>query len=128
VAGPRVFTSFAIEDQNLRNLFVGQARNSSTPFEITDYSVKSAWDNSWKTNCRSRLRGCAALVGIITRNTPSAEGQIWEIKCAIEEGIPVLLMYGSANDRGVRLPSPLSSVTIRDWDWPTLERFVGGLR
>jgi hypothetical protein len=95
---------------------------------MEDYSVKSAWDSSWKTNCRTRIRGTHGLVAIITRNSPQADGQLWEIKCAIDERKPVLLMYGSANDRGVQLPYPLNALTIRDWHWPTLERFIGALR
>jgi hypothetical protein len=128
MAGPRIFTSFAIEDSNLRTLFVGQSRNSSTPFEMTDYSVKSAWDTSWKINCRVRIRSCRGLIAIITRNSPYADGQLWEISCARQESVPVLLMYGSANDKGVRLPAPLSGLSVYDWTWPTIDRFIAQVR
>lgn len=36
----RIFTSFAIEDRNLRDLLVGQKRNTRTQIGFTDYSVK----------------------------------------------------------------------------------------
>ncbi len=54
----RIFSSFAIEDRNLRDFLVGQARNERAPFEFTDMSVKEPWSSSWKTNCRTRIKGC----------------------------------------------------------------------
>lgn len=124
MAGPRIFTSFAIEDTSLRSLFTGQAKNSSVPFEFTDYSVKSAWDSSWKTNCRARIKGCRGLIGIITRNSPKADGQLWEIACAYQEGVPVLLIWGSANDKAMILPSAINNRVIYDWTWSNIENFV----
>lgn len=85
---PRVFTSFAIEDAHLRTLLVGQARNDRIDFDLVDYSVKEPWSSSWKTACRSRIRTCRAMIGIITRNTPQAEGALWELRCGLEEGLP----------------------------------------
>jgi hypothetical protein len=122
--GPRIFTSFAIEDISLRTLFTGQAKNSSVPFEFVDYSVRSAWDSSWKTNCRTRIRGCKGLIAIVTRNSRNAEGQLWEVKCAKEEGVPILLIWGSANDKSMLLPAELSGRTIYDWTWANIEAFV----
>ena len=46
----RIFISFAIEDERLRDLLVGQARNEKSPFEFVDMSVKEPWDSAWKTN------------------------------------------------------------------------------
>lgn len=50
----RIFISFAIEDSNLRDLLVGQAKNKRSTFEFVDMSVKQPWDSSWKTNCRTK--------------------------------------------------------------------------
>jgi len=66
----RVFTSFAIEDRGLRDLLVGQRLHTDTPFEWTDMSVKTPWDEQWKTLCRTRIRGCEGVIGIITHSTP----------------------------------------------------------
>ena len=90
----RIFTAFAIEDKDLRTMLVGQARHEHSPFEFVDMSVKQPWDNSWKDHCRTRIRGCKGVVGIITNNTVSASGQLWELTCAYEEGKPAFLMYG----------------------------------
>jgi hypothetical protein len=123
----RIFTSFAIEDANLRTLLTGQARNEKSPFSFVDMSVKEPWDTAWKTNCRAKIKGCDGVIGIITSNTPKATGQLWELSCAYEEGIPVLLIYGSANDRPANLPDPVKGRRILTWTWANISAFLGTL-
>lgn len=124
----RVFVSFAIEDARVRDLLTGQARNDNTPFEFTDMSVKEPWDSAWKTKCRDRIKGCHGVIVLVTKNIIKADGARWEIKCAQEEGIPVMPMYASDNDKGCRLPPELEGKRIYDWSWPNLEKFVGNLK
>lgn len=123
----RIFISFAVEDSNLRDLLVGQGRNEKTPFSFVDMSVKEPWDSSWKTNCRSKIRGCDGVIGIITKNTASASGQLWEIACAHEEGVPVLLIYGSTDNRPASLPSQLAGRSVYAWSWATIKTFLDRL-
>lgn len=119
----RIFTSFAIEDVNLRTLLVGQARNNKSPFEFVDMSVKEPWDSAWKTNCRIKIKGCDGVIGIITNNTLKASGQLWELQCAYEEGIPVLLIYGNA-DRPSNLPEPVKGKRVSLWSWDNIAAFI----
>lgn len=43
MAKTRVFTAFDFDnDEDLRNLLVGQSKNSDSPFELADWSVKEA--------------------------------------------------------------------------------------
>lgn len=121
----RVFVSFAVEDRALRDLLVGQRLNSKAPFEWQDFSVKQPWDEAWKTNCRTRIRSCDGLIGIITNNTPKAEGQLWEIRCGYHEGKPVMLIYGN-NDRP-RLPDDLANKRILTWTWDNIAKFIDSL-
>jgi hypothetical protein len=123
----RTFISFAIEDANLRDLLVGQGRNEKTPFSFVDMSVKEPWDSAWKTKCRTKIKGCDGVIGIITKNTPKATGQLWEIQCADEEGVPVLLIYGYSNDRPTILPAPVNGRRILTWSWPNIEAFLDRL-
>lgn len=113
----RVFISFAIEDKVLRGFLVGQKNNARTAIDFTDYSVKEPWDSSWKTNCRARIKSCAGMIGIVTHNTPKADGQLWELKCAIEEGVPLMLIHGySAPEKKLTyLPSEIAGRTVNQW-------------
>lgn len=122
----RVFISFAIEDKNLRDLLIGQKRNYRNDIDFTDYSVKEPWSSSWKTRCRERIRLCKGMIGIVTRNTPSADGQLWELKCGSEEQIPTLLIHGRPNysDRLSFLPLEIKGHSIHDWNTSNLVNFL----
>lgn len=120
----RVFISFAKEDSNLRDLLVGQARNNNSPFEFVDMSVKQAWDSAWKTNCRRKIKGCDGVIALITKNTKIADGELWEIKCEKEEGIPCLGIWGNDNHYGVSIPNELSSSQMRDWTWSNISSWL----
>ena len=125
----RVFTSFAIEDRILRDFLVGQKNNARSQISFVDYSVKEPWSSSWKTNCRERIRQCAGMIGIITHNTPQADGQMWELKCGAEEGLPVLLIHGYSDyfKRLWTAPSPMSHHPIHDWSEANVVRFLDRL-
>lgn len=123
----RIFVSFAVEDANLRDFLVGQGKNNRTPFSFIDMSVKQPWDNSWKTQCRAKIKSCDGLIGIVTSNTSKAEGQIWEVKCAYDEDIPVLLIYGYSNNHPTNLQSPIKDHRIYTWSWDNIENFLSRL-
>lgn len=123
----RIFVSFAIEDENLRDLLKGQARNQNSPFEFVDMSVKEPWDSKWKTNCRIRIKGCDGVISIITRNTKNADGQIWEMKCAKEEGIPIIGIYGNDDHSGVSIPTECGYIKLVDWTWSNISSWIDKL-
>ena len=125
----RVFISFAIEDKVLRGFLVGQKNNGRTAIDFIDYSVKEPWDSSWKTNCRARIKSCAGMIGIITHNTPKADGQLWELKCAIEEGVPLMLIHGySAPEKKISsVPSVISGRAINQWTEANIVWFLNKL-
>ncbi|MBL8831392.1 MAG: hypothetical protein JNL71_03300 [Rhodospirillales bacterium] len=120
----RIMISFAIEDKWARDYLVGQAKNEAVPFEFVDMSVKEPWDEKWKTNCRTRIRGCHGLIAIVTKNTAKADGQLWEIKCAREEKIPMIGVYAKADDKPASLPADLANVKIIDWTWSGIKSFI----
>lgn len=122
----RIFTSFAIEDERLRDLFIGQARNEKVPYELVDMSVKEPWSSSWKTKCRTKIKGCDGVIVLITKNLKKADGALWEIKCAKEEKIPLLGVYiGDANTDDA--PIELYFVKKVNWTWDNIANFVNGL-
>lgn len=119
----RIFISFAIEDANLRDLLKGQAKNNNSPFEFVDMSVKEAWSNEWKTKCRSRIKGCDGVISIVTSNTAQASGQIWEMRCAKDERIPIVGIYGYKNRSGI-IPSECGYIRIMDWSWSNIASWM----
>lgn len=122
----RIFISFAMEDRGLRDLLVGQKINPRSGIDFTDYSVKEPWSNNWKTNCRDRIRQCSGMIGVVSRNSVRADGQLWEIKCAMEQRMPLLLIHGySAPERKLyALPGELSGIPVYDWSEHNIVSFL----
>jgi len=127
LAKKRVFTSFAIEDERLRDLLIGQAKNENAPFNFVDMSVKEPWDSAWKTNCRTKIKGCDGVLILITSKTKKADGQLWEIKCAKEERIPRLGIWGHSDDHPYNLPAELDGVKIVSWTWAQIAQWISSL-
>lgn len=123
----RIFISFAVEDKTSRDFLVGQARNPNTPFEFTDMSVKQPWDYSWKTQCRTRIRGCDGLIALVSPKTMGAEGARWEMRYAREEQIPMLGVQIYRDNKGV-VPPELAGTRIIEWSWDGIASFIAGLR
>jgi hypothetical protein len=120
----RIFISFAIEDEWARIRLGGQAKNERTPFEFIDMSVKKPFDEAWKTQCRSRIKGCDGVIALVSKNTVGAAGELWEIRTAREERVPVMGMYVSQDNRPYSLPAELSGVLVVDWTWDNIKNFL----
>ena|ERR1700677_3038938 len=122
----KIFIGFAIEDRFARDNLAFQAKQNHTPFEFTDMSVKNPWDSQWKTQCRQRIKGCHGMIAFISDNTLNASGALWEISCAYEERVPILLVY--IHDHGVRqTPAILAGRRIVHWTWPNITNFLNSL-
>jgi hypothetical protein len=123
----RIFISFPVEDKWARDYLVGQARNENSPFEFVDMSVKQPWDEKWKTQCRSRIKGCDATIALVSKNIKKADGHLWEIKTSKEERVPVRGIYVTTDDRPTSLPSELDGVRVVGWTWANIKSFLDSL-
>lgn len=122
----RIFISFAIEDVSSRDLLKGQSLNSASPFEYTDMSAKQAWDSQWKTNCRTRIKGCDGVIALISKSTRSADGAKWEMECANDEGIPMIGIHIYKDDKG-QIPTELAGKKVTEWTWDAIIKFINSL-
>jgi len=124
----RIFISFAIEDEKYRDFLVAQAKNERTPFAFVDMSVKQPWDERiWKQKCRKKIQSCDGMIVLLSKNTWRSSGARWEIKCAKEEGIPVIGMHIKKNDKGA-IPPELKGKKVIEWTWDNLEKTIKSIR
>lgn len=123
----RVFISFAIEDERSRDFLVGQARNENSPFEFVDMSVKEPWSDSWRDRCRTKIKGCDGVIALVSKNTATASGELFEVKCAKEEKKPVRGIYISTTDRPSTLPEEFTGVLVVSWTWDNIKSFIDSL-
>jgi hypothetical protein len=123
----RIFISFAIEDKWAKEYLVGQAKNEHSPFEFTNMSVNEPFDENWKSQCRSRIKGCDGMIALVSKNTASATGAIWEVKTSKEEGVSVIAVYTTQDDRPTSLPSAYDGVRKVGWTWANIKAFLDSL-
>jgi hypothetical protein len=118
----KIFISFAIEDETYRDYLVGQAKNERSPFSFVDMSVKKPWsEDEWKKRCRTKIKRCDGMIVMLSKNTFHSSGVRWEIKCAKEEGIPIIGMHIKKNNKGA-IPPELKGIPIIEWTWDNLSR------
>lgn len=122
----RIFISFAVEDVRSRDFLVQQARDKRSPFEFVDMSVKEPWDSAWKTKCRIRIKGCDGVIALLSKKTWNADGAKWEMKCASEEGIPMIGVHIYKDEKGA-IPSELNSYKVIEWTWNGIATFIDSL-
>lgn len=122
----KIFISFAIEDAYARDFLVGQSRNKHCTFEFIDMSVKEPWEVSWKTRCRTKMRGCDGVIALLSRNTPEASGARWEMWCANDEGLPILGVHISRENKGP-IPPELQGKRVIEWSWDGIASFISSL-
>ncbi len=129
MAKKRAFISFDYDnDLDLKNLLVGQSKNSDTPFEIADFSIKEAISEDWKKKARTRIKGCHVVVVICGLHTNTATGVSAEVKIAQEEGVDYFLLWGR-KDKSCKKPTAAkSSDKIYKWTWDNLKALIGGAR
>lgn len=129
MAMKRVFISFDFDhDEDLRNLLVGQSKNSDSPFELADWSVKDAMAGNWKDKVRTRIRQCDLVMVICGEHTDTATGVNTELKIAQEEEIPYFLLWGRSGETCKKPTSAESNDKIYKWTWDNLKALIGGAR
>lgn len=125
----RAFISFDYDhDARLKDLLVGQARNSDSPFEITDMSIKETIKSDWKAKALTRIRGCDVVVVLCGEHTNTAAGVAAELNIAKEEGIPYFLLQGYSEKACKKPTAASNSDKIYDWTWDNLKKLIGGAR
>ncbi len=125
MAAKVIFIAFAMEDEGARNLFTGQRVHPNTPFEFTDMSVKQPYDTGWKDRTRTRIRRSDGVIVLISASTPGATGQLWEIRCAVEEGKPLLGVWIDETYR--TKPAAMVNAPCTTWTWANVAAFIDAL-
>ena len=125
----KVFVSFDYDhDSFLKEALVGQAKNSDSPFELADWSIKEAQDSNWKDHARMRIRSVEVVCVICGQHTHTATGVSAEVKIAQELSKPYFLLRGYADKNCTRPTAVGSGEKMYDWTWPNLKALVGGAR
>ncbi|KZL01092.1 MULTISPECIES: TIR domain-containing protein [unclassified Pseudovibrio] len=119
MANPRAFISFDFDHDTVeKTLFVGQARNSRTPFAIEDWSAKEAMPQAqWERIVGEKISKCNMLIVLSGQTMASAYGVAKEIKMAKSKNVPVFGVYVDGANSTSNLPEGLARNRTIAWDW-----------
>ena len=99
----KAFISFDYDhDMDLKTLLVGQAKNSDTPFEIADYSVKETLTGDWRKKVKEKLKLVGVVIVICGEHTDSASGVSAELEITQELGKAYFLLSGRSGKTCVK--------------------------
>lgn len=129
MAAKRVFISFDYDnDAGLKTLLAGQAKNSDTPFNIQDFSVKEPMTGDWKSKVRTRIKGCDVVIVLCGEKTHTATGVAVEHNIAKEECIANFMLKGYSDKNCTRPTSAEASEKMYNWTWDNLKKLIVGQR
>jgi len=126
MADPRAFVSFDFDhNETEKMLFVGQAKNSRTPFSIQDWSAKSSMPQSqWEALVKEKIGKCNMLIVLVGKTMASASGVAQEIKMAKDQDVPVFGVYAGGADSSSNLPEGLQRNRTIKWNWDDIAAAV----
>jgi hypothetical protein len=119
MADPRAFISFDFDhNENSRMLFVGQAKNSKTPFAIQDWSSKSVLPEAeWEKSISAKIARCNLVIVLVGKTMASATGVAKELAMAKLNDVPVFGVYVDGADSSSNLPAGLARNRTIAWTW-----------
>ncbi|MFK5970942.1 MAG: TIR domain-containing protein [Candidatus Marithrix sp.] len=119
MADPRAFISFDFDhDETEKVLFVGQGKNSKTPFSIQDWSTKSSMAQSkWEAIVKEKINKCNMVIVLSGKTMASATGVAKEIAMAKDQDVPVFGVYIDGANTSSNLPNGLQRNRTIAWKW-----------
>ena len=126
MANPRVFVSFDFDhNETEKNLFIGQSKNSKTPFNIEDWSSKSSLpQNQWEALIKDKINKCNMLIVLSGQTMASASGVAKEIKMAKDQDVPVFGIYVDGANSNSNLPTGLQRNRTISWNWESIANAI----
>lgn len=123
---PRAFISFDFDHNEKQKLyFIGQSKNSRTPFSVQDWSAKSAMPQSqWEQIVEDKIKRCNMVIVLVGRNMSSAVGVRKEIEMAARNNVPVFGVYVDDANYLSNLPIGLARSRVVNWQWDKIAKKI----
>jgi hypothetical protein len=129
MSNPRTFISFDFDhDETEKNLFIGQTKNSKTPFNIEDWSSKNELpEDEWENIIKDKINKCHLIIVLCGKTMASANGVVKEIKMAKEQNIPYFGVYVDGSNSKSNLPKGLERNRTIQWNWDNISNAIDQL-
>ena len=125
MAKTKVFVSFDFDnDKTLKDFIIGQAKNSDSPFEISDHSLKEAKpEKDWLDHAKRAIARSDVFIIMLGPKTKSASGVLKELNVAIEKDKNKFQIIGykdGSTDWAVS-----GGGRTYSWNWDNLKKLLG---
>jgi hypothetical protein len=116
---PRAFISFDYDNNSTdKLLFVGQVRNSRTPFNAQDWSSKTPLPQTlWEKLLKEKIGKCHFMIVLVGNSMSSATGVAKEIGFAEAQDVPYFGVYVDGANANSTLPTGLARNRTIPWVW-----------
>lgn len=123
---PRAFISFDYDNNSTEKvLFVGQIKNSRTPFNAQDWSSKTTLPQAqWERLLKDKIAKCHLMIVLVGKSMGSATGVAKEIGFATDQDVPFFGVYVDGAGTSSTLPKGLARNRTIAWDW---EKIAGAV-
>ena len=123
---PRAFISFDYDNNSTeKTLFIGQIKNSRTPFNAQDWSSKTTLPQAqWEKLLKEKVGKCHLMIVLVGRSMGSATGVAKEIGFAKDQDVPFFGVYVDGAGTSSSLPTGLARNRTIAWDWDKIANAV----
>ena len=124
MAKTKVFVSFDYDnDKVLRDFIIGQAKNSDSPFEVADHSLKEeAPETDWTEKARRAISRSDVFIVMLGSKTKKAPGVLKEVKMAndLEKRKFQIIGYKDGSEDWA-VPN---AGRVYSWNWDNLKKLL----
>jgi len=126
MADPRAFISFDFDNNHTEKmLFVGQIKNSRTPFSVEDWSSKETLPQAtWEEQLKDKIGQCHLMIVLVGKSTANATGVRKEITFANAKDVPFFGIYVGGANNTTPLPLGLARNRTVSWDWDKIAGYI----
>ncbi len=119
----RVFISFDFDqDKALRDLLIGQSRNSICPFEVIDNSLhEAAPENDWEEKAGQLINRADLMIVLVGAQTHRAHGVLKEVNLARKHHKKIVQIIGHKDGPYKRVPG---AGALYRWTWDNLKKIL----
>ena len=125
MAKKKVFISCDFDnDKTLKDFIIGQAKNTDSPFEVSDFSLKEpAPEKEWLDRAHRAISRSDVFIVMLGPKTNKAPGVLQEVKIANELGKTKFQIIGyKEGSETWRVPD---AGRVYSWNWENLKKLLG---
>ncbi len=119
----KVFVSFDFDnDKTLKEFIIGQSKNSDSPFEVADWSMKEAApQRDWQDEAESRIKRSDLVLVMVGPETHKAPGVLKEVEMARRNNIRIVQVIGYKDGNYTAVPN---AGRLYSWNWDNFKKLL----